>query len=206
MKNQPFELTYIDLFAGTGVSTTKNDPENPLSGSASIALDVKDRQFDKFIFVEKDPKKFTELNTLRNSHPKRDIEVLQQDANNVMSTLQFHEYSRGVIFLDPFAPEVKYTTVEEIANLECLDMWVLFPTNAVSRMLSKDYEQVTSEKKLIALYGTKDWKTLYDQKHKSLDSKSTSFRLSGYTNLINVYKKRLKDLFQERFLEESLPL
>ena len=75
MQKQQFRFAYIDAFAGTGYNIPKvnKDEESPffedlsgaeavgfIDGSARIALKIKPR-FTKYLFIEKDPKRFTEL-------------------------------------------------------------------------------------------------------------------------------------------------
>ena len=43
----------------------------------------------------------------------------------------------GVLFLDPFATEVEWATIEKIASFNALDTWILFPISAITRMLPR---------------------------------------------------------------------
>ena len=64
LKNQPFQILYIDAFAGSGyVELQQDEPEATefMRGSATIALDIGDKQFDRLIFVEKDRGRCDEL-------------------------------------------------------------------------------------------------------------------------------------------------
>jgi three-Cys-motif partner protein len=95
LKNQPFSREYIDAFAGTGyreIGSEETDegtlfPElaEPevrrfLDGSARVALNV-EPGFDRFTFIEKDPKKVRDLLKLKDEFPGKDIRVEQGDAN-----------------------------------------------------------------------------------------------------------------------------
>lgn len=65
MKKQRFKLVYVDAFAGTGYRSPKDSSDDPLlftefpemiglsKGSARVALEVGDRPFDQYVFVEK---------------------------------------------------------------------------------------------------------------------------------------------------------
>ena len=85
MSKQPFRFWYIDAFAGTGYQTLKQEenPETPLlpellgeepkqflDGSASIALQI-EPPFHRYVFVEKDPSRFAELQQLKTDFPQR---------------------------------------------------------------------------------------------------------------------------------------
>ena len=148
LKNQPFNLTYIDAFAGSGwyrdrggdPSSNYGDFDELRQGSATIALEVQDRPFDHAIFVEREPGFVTSLNELRASHPKRNIEVIQGDANEELPIIcsDMRVSDRAVVFLDPYATEVDWATIEAIANTQKIDCWILFPLSALTRMMDND--------------------------------------------------------------------
>lgn len=53
LKNQPFQLIYIDAFAGTGKINIGNEYEyEVIDGSARLALQARG-QFAEYIFIEK---------------------------------------------------------------------------------------------------------------------------------------------------------
>lgn len=84
LKNQPFDLTYIDAFAGTGKITTRDLDKHAgdfVRGSADRAVGVRDKPFDRLIFIDRDPVRCAELNVLRDDNPDRDITVEENDAN-----------------------------------------------------------------------------------------------------------------------------
>ena len=80
MNKQAFQFSYIDAFAGTGYNTTrpqKGTQESPLfpelaaaetqkfmDGSARIALRISPA-FQRYIFIEKSPARFAELEKLK---------------------------------------------------------------------------------------------------------------------------------------------
>ena len=59
LKSQPFELVYVDAFAGSGeISISEHgvsdvDSVSFVTGSTVRALNVRDRPLDQFVFVEK---------------------------------------------------------------------------------------------------------------------------------------------------------
>lgn len=141
LKNQPFELQYIDAFAGTGqvaLSDDDSDAASFLGGSAERAVNIAEKPFDKLVFVEKDPGYCEELEALREAHPDRDISIVNSDANAYLRGFSLNwSQSRGVLFLDPFATEVEWSTLETVAGWKALDTWILFPVSAIARMLPK---------------------------------------------------------------------
>ena len=130
LKNKPFELLYIDAFAGTGMVELKNqDPDQIefIDGSARIALDINDKHFDELIFIEQDEERCSKLKKLCTEKPGRRITVKRADANESLQTLRRDwRNSRGVLFLDPFGAQVDWSTLKIIAEYKALDTWILF--------------------------------------------------------------------------------
>ena len=144
LKNQRFRLIYVDAFAGEGTwrpgsayTADYDDFRELHKGSPRIALETRDKPFDKLIFVEKDPQRCQTLGELRSEYPGRDIEILNEDANAALPAFcqNLKENDRAVVFLDPFATEVSWTMVEGLAQTQKIDCWILFPLGAISRMM-----------------------------------------------------------------------
>ena len=118
---------------------------------------------------------------------------------------------RGVLFLDPFATQVEWSTIDRIAGFNALDIWLLFPTSAIQRILprSKTPEDVDLgwARKLDRVYGNHSWRDLYrESRQQSLFEGTQYERASGVDGLLAIYKKNLKDLFGERLLDRSRTL
>lgn len=133
LKNQPFRLVYIDAFAGTGYYGRDETPDIRaipeledsetqafLKGSARIALEVNPR-FDEFVFVDRNPRHCAELSTLGDEYPhlKSRMSVVNADANAYLQELTARDWikrkERGVLFLDPYATQVDWQTVQAVA-------------------------------------------------------------------------------------------
>ena len=88
-KERPFRLIYVDAFAGGGLWSPKSGYTEDVYGEARelhkgsplIALDVKDKPFDKLVFVEKDPLRSESLKRIQKDQASRDIEIINADAN-----------------------------------------------------------------------------------------------------------------------------
>ncbi|MCY4597724.1 MAG: three-Cys-motif partner protein TcmP [Bryobacterales bacterium] len=216
LKNQQFRLMYIDAFAGTGrFSLSKpsaDDASTFVSGSAERALRIGDKPFDRLVFIESSPRQCEELRNLKEYAPGRDIQIEQSDANQFLSQLQENwRRWRGVLFLDPFATEVEWSTIETIASFEALDTWILFPTSAIARMLpkSKQPDDISAawSDRLTRVYGNENWRELYRQKlQMNLFGVPGVERDHGVEGLIKIYKGNLKRLLGNRFLERSRTL
>lgn len=138
LKRQRFELVYIDAFAGPGTwesgsgygSNDYADFEAIHKGSPLIAAEIGDRPFDRLVFIEKDSSWLRTLsNTLQEFIGTRRIEFHSEDANDALPDIcrNLDEFERAVVFLDPFATQVSWSTVEAIADSKKADCWILFP-------------------------------------------------------------------------------
>ena len=215
LKKTPFKLMYIDAFAGTGhVEFRRNDEDtrNFMRGSAIRAVSIGNRPFDKLVFAEKKQNRCDELENLRKEYPGRDIQIENSDANVLLRNLrQNWKQWRGVLFLDPFATEVEWATIETIASFNALDTWILFPVSAITRMLPKSQKPNAISpkwaKRLTQVFGDESWHNLYQE-----DPQGNLFgdikyqRNPGVDGLIDIYKEKLRTLFGKRFLETSRAL
>lgn len=222
LKNQLFDLVYIDAFAGTGRinPTSASDAEADaretrafIMGSAERALLVEDRRFDRLVFVEADSERSASLERLKLEYDDRRIDVLNTDANEFLRGLRPFEYGnwRGVLFVDPFGTQFDWSTAEKIASLERLDMWLLFPASSIGRMLprSKDPSDVDQgwETRLNRVYGGDGWRNLYHPASQfRLFDESGTERDAGVDGLVAIYKEQLQDVFGDRLLGQSLTL
>lgn len=211
LKNTDFRLIYIDAFAGTGViSLRQSDKEERqfLEGSAIRAKRVKDKYFDDILLVEKDARRCAQL-AVRMDGDRR-IRVVKEDANCFLRNLSYDwRKHRGVLFLDPFATEVEWSTIERVASFQALDIWILFPTMAIVRMLTlQRMPDENHERILTRVYGDKSWQELYrpNPQFDLLNHDSSEERQKGTTGLLQIYKNRLRDLYGNRFMEDSRSL
>jgi three-Cys-motif partner protein len=138
LKNTPFKTAYIDAFAGTGYRTSISSKDSEsllfpemdrfLDGSARIALKVEPR-FHKYIFIERNPKRFVELEKLKDEFPAlaNDIKLENADANSYLKGLcegPSWKNHRAVLFLDPFGMQVTWDTMKSIAKTQAIDLWI----------------------------------------------------------------------------------
>lgn len=219
LKNVQFNLVYIDAFAGKGYVELAHQIEEDedydgfIRGSSAIAVDIKDKQFDKLIFVEKDPDQCKELEKLRAEYPDRNILIENSEANVFLRNMQ-EDWGkwRGVLFLDPFATQVEWSTIETIASFKALDTWILFPVSAIARILRRQNPENIKEpltNRLSKVFGDESWRDVYHknpQMNLFEPDKHEYERNQGVDSIIAIYKTKLEELFGNRVLDRSVTL
>ncbi len=136
----------------------------------------------------------------------------KSDANHFLRNLREDwEAWRGVLFLNPFATEVEWATIERIAGFNALDTWILFPINSIARILpiEKIPEAVFSAwaEKLTRIFGDESWRNLYYVNPQlSLFGEELQQRDPGTVGIVRIYKEKLKNLFGPRFMDQSTTL
>ena len=217
LKKQQFKLMYIDAFAGTGRIELPGDADdkdvrNFVSGSAERAIKIDNKPFDKLLFVEKEPDRCAQLEKFRATHPERNIVIENSEANELLYGLDEDWLRwRGVLFLDPFATEVEWRTIEKIAGFKALDAWMLFPVSAIVRMLprSKRPDDITGGwvTRLTKVFGDESWRELYrESPQQPLFGGVEHERTPGVAGFLELYKHKLGELFGDRFLKQSRTL
>jgi three-Cys-motif partner protein len=205
LKNQRLRISYIDAFAGTGwveiSQNSDNDQRGFLEGSTKIAYDVQDKSFDKLVFIEKNAEKAETLKAQFEDQDRIDVRV--SDANQELQRIcatgseEFWEKNRAVVFLDPFALEVDWATIEAISEIPVFDVWILFPVGAIRRMLPRRKlpREVDPkwELKLNAVFGDERWKSMYQTTPSLFGDQMES--VPGTDPIAELYKEKLRTVF-----------
>lgn len=107
-----------------------------------------------------------------------------------------------MVFLDPFGANVKWNTIQGIANTQAIDVWILFPLFAINRMLVRDQKPPDAwAKRLTDIFGTPEWeKEFYStRKFRSLLDSAEIIELINKTadthKITDFFLKRLKNIF-----------
>jgi three-Cys-motif partner protein len=217
-----FTTVYVDAFAGTGERADSGgrmaksldifepdeyaDADALQKGSARIALEV-DPPFDRFLFIERSPKRFKELEKLRSEFADRSaaIQIELGDANDAIQKWCWEcdwQRHRAVVFLDPYGMQVDWATIEAVAATKAIDLWILFPLGvAVNRLLTKrEPPQPQWADALTRFFGNDEWKKEFYPKKKEktlfgdeeMERKDTDFDRIG-----EFFLKRLKTVFAQ---------
>ena len=141
--------------------------------------------------------------TLKNNYPGRQIEVIHGDANAEIPKFcnEMGLYDRAVVFLDPYATEVSWRTVEAIAKTEKIDCWILFPLMAVTRNMPVDREPDLKEATLLErVFGERNsWKGGYQASPQMsfLSAEPKRERAWSSEQIAERYKHRLSTVFHK---------
>jgi three-Cys-motif partner protein len=212
-----YTTSYVDAFAGTGVirrpalggfaslfPEIAEAEEQFRKGSVRRALEV-EPSFDKYVFIEKSAKKCKELKAVAAEFPQKKVDVINEDANSALLKWcsDFNtQRERAVVFLDPFGASVEWKVISALAKTRAVDLWILFPSSAVNRMLMRNRKpQGALAERLTKVFGTADWeKSFYsswrfrslltetpvEEDHKSVD----------HREIIDFFMARLREEFE----------
>ena len=98
LKRVPFDLWYIDAFAGSGDRESERQVggifegvpvevvRETLAGSARRALDVTP-PFDHFVFIEKDETRYSALQEIESERPSVNMRIINGEANEELRRL-----------------------------------------------------------------------------------------------------------------------
>ena len=100
-------------------------------------------------------------------HLKRFTTVYRGDANEklgkIINDIDWR-FNRGLLFLDPYATQVDWATLERVAGTKSIDVWYLFPFSALNRMLPKNGKYGSWENTIDRLLGDNGWRTEFYKK------------------------------------------
>lgn len=171
LKNQGFDLIYIDAFAGTGEWVPAGEEDSDIEarrGSARIALDV-EPPFQEYYFIDTKKSHVNALSLVADASGRKGVSIRRDDANSVIrelcSNIDWHPKDkaqrpkRAVLFLDPYGMAVEWDTLELVSKTQAIDVWYLFPINAVVRQSPHDIRRMDENKRnaLNRIFGTTEW-------------------------------------------------
>ena len=199
LKNLPFQLMYIDAFAGTGKILIGDQEEyEEIDGSARLALQSKG-EFAEYIFIEKKKSFAKELKEMvEHDFPekKKRVKIEKGDCNSVLLDICKKvnwRNVRAVLFIDPYAADIKWETLQAIAATGAIDVWYLFPFHAANRMMTRSGEMdSTWITKLNSIFGDDSWKNRFYHADPQMN-------LFGTTEVVKeVSTEALKEYIEER--------
>lgn len=195
LKKQKVKLTYIDAFAGSGTTSL---PTGDIEGSAGIAMKY---EFDEYYFIEFDQERLVSLKQyISEKFPLKADRVyyIQGDCNEKLITIfnRLNKYQRGVMFLDPYAMELKWEVLQAAQKTEILDIWYLFPVMAVNRNLKNNGEISENTKQTLSAILPEGWyEALYYENPQLNMWNFTEMRKVNISNFTGFIHEKLKGVF-----------
>lgn len=178
-----------------------------LEGSALRALKVSNeatRGFDRFVFIEASrmaKEKLAQRALVEWPAQAAKIQLLKDDANDAIADYVKNTNwakTRALVFLDPFGLQVRWRTIEELAQTRACDVWYLFPIGGVIRMLpSSGQMDPMWEVKLDTLFGTTDWREAFyaDNIQGDLFGDASRIKNANETKILSYIKDRIRSVF-----------
>lgn len=228
---RPFERWYFDAFAGSGTRRVERQAggllegrpleteASDMAGSVLKALQV-DPPFHRLAFIEGHLGRFKSLEQIKIANPERGIICLKGDANDklrdIFSSSPWIDQKsgrgscRGLCFLDPYGMAVDWKTLKLLADTRAIDVWYLFPLDAVSRQLAANMDRIdqNKQKRLDEVFGTKTWREDIYKTETTRDLfaevVTTSTRQFDRGQIERYSQTRLSTIF--RYVSDPLPL
>ncbi|WP_298279352.1 three-Cys-motif partner protein TcmP [Ferroplasma sp.] len=150
------ELCYVDLFAGSGVITLKKLGKNYLGSPLIVKYAIK-KNFDKYYFFDNNE---NNINQLKGLIQDKDSSVLYGDSNIEIDRILPELSKQGVhslIFIDPFAMEIKFNTIKKLSNIGC-DLMINVATEEIKRVVDQYYRENCNTNALDGFFGDDNWK------------------------------------------------
>lgn len=193
---------YIDAFAGTGKPRAR-DEERYIDGSPRVALTI-DHPFHSYTFIEKTPWRVEQLQNLADEFPHQDIRIYEEDCNHVItdeitSRIRYEHYNRGLIFLDPFGMDVEWTTIEQVAETQALEIFMNFPVMALNRTALPNSPNALTDSQIERMnrfWGSTEWRgDVYQEVPTLFGPVEMKVHPTTGKRLGKLFKKRLESLF-----------
>ena len=171
-----WKLIYFDGFAGSG-SRQESAPEednqlmldllnehhvttdelSPYKGAAERVLNISQKGFDYYYFIDKDEASSRQLEEkLSPIRGNRQLVFRHSDANKQVSELAnaMHNNSKlkALVLLDPFGMQVDWGSIEKLKNTGT-DLWILIPTGVIVNRLLDRKCKLTHIEKLTSFFG-----------------------------------------------------
>ncbi|SFK03211.1 three-Cys-motif partner protein [Sphingomonas sp. NFR04] len=227
-----FDIWYVDPFAGTGSRSSEEEVggifegepfstiEKRYPGSAARALTV-DPPFHHFRFGDTKKQHIQALEELVAFYPEKDAKVIRKDANDFVRGMFGDPFwsdpngrgkgSRALVFLDPYGLEVKWSTLEALANCQKADVWFLANLKAAVQQLSHDHAKLDDGKRraLCEYFGTDQWEAKFYSEAPSgggllsfMDERKK--RSASKAEIADFHRNQLEGLF--KYVSPPLPL
>jgi len=207
-----FTRHYVDAFAGSGLRQIEMPEQTPsldigeaiqfMDGSVRKVLSM-NQEFHHYWFVEKNHAHATELEQMiATDFPERmeQCHIKESDANEFLQNWadSLSNKDRAVVFIDPYDTAVKWNTIEKLAETQKVDLWMLFPSSGVIRMLPKSRPPEESwARRLTELFGDNSWRNEFYSEDPTGDLFDDQIMLNVVSEktVADYLLRRLKEIF-----------
>lgn len=159
---------YLDLFAGQSENISRERTGHVIRGSARRALDTSP-PFSVLRFFELTPNASDLDHALRSEYPNRDFRVVPGDCNQtidqVLHELRPVNWAPTFAFLDQQSTEVKWDTLERLANHKRankpkVELWLLCASGLLPRGLRLRRSEIDDNvaNQMSLMFGTEQWR------------------------------------------------
>lgn len=223
---QPFNLTYIDAFAGSGWRRSTGSPGGAGTRGCALKVLAMPRRFHRYSFGDLKPQNVASLNQeveqQREAWSAAGLALPQQpevsvacaDANDLVADecarLRANRMARAVAFLDPFGMQVKWETLRRIKETGKVDLWLLLPIHiGLVRMLPRHGRMHEAwKRRLDEFLGYTGWREQAYPETTTVDlfgERTVTQRVEA-DQLTNIVMARLRELFGTGLLNRALDL
>ena len=150
------ELCYVDLFAGSGIIGLSGLKNNYMGSPLVVKYGIPEN-FDRYYFFDSDNNNMTQLKTLVQDG---DSHFFLGDSNIEIDKILPEISQSGMhslIFIDPYAMEIKFDTIRKLSNINC-DLMVNVAAEEIYRAVTQYYSQNENTNKLDGFFGDDRWK------------------------------------------------
>ena len=219
LKYQSFDLVFIDAFAGAGrskIRTTRTgaddedlwllddaslfDQEQFIEGSPRRALALQN-PFSRYFFFDLDEERVQLLQGLRSEYPSRQIDLQTGDANQLIEQNLPRingPKTKGVAFLDPYGPHLKWRTVEALGKTGKFEVIINFPlAMAINRLITRSGNIPANWRSdLNECFGSTEWEDRVYAHETTLFGYENRRKVDdAAAQLLDLYVSRLREIF-----------
>lgn len=190
-------VLYIDAFAGATENLDRST-STPVPGSAKRALDL-NPGFSEYYFFDLDNKRIQDLLAL--TEGRADVTVALGDGNTltqeiVVPLLQYDNYRRGLVFLDPYGLDLDWETVQLLGHTRSADVVINFPIMDINRNSVRRVEADIPDggaARMTRLWGGEEWRDEFYGLHPNLSMWGDQPKIKTVTSdeIANSYRNRL---------------
>lgn len=203
---------YIDAFAGAGRYISRKSGLL-VPGTPDIALNL-EPPFRDYQLIDIDGLKVAKLEQL--ARDRQDVTIHHGDCNtvlvnNVLPTVRYEDYRRGLCILDPYGLHLAWTTVIAVAATRSTEIFLNFPMMDINRnALRRDPQKIAPDqaRRMTRFWGDESWRTVFYRPSRQLDMFGAELEDKVATNqeVAEAYRQRLRDVAGFAHVPAPLPM